>query len=454
MKKTYKTNRITAILLAVIMLMLAFTIPVNAEKSVRTETIPAAKAKVISAILDSKFTVAESYQNEEGLSWSKLEVPGFNAGTYSCNYGDGRFNSKTGDVLFVSGKDFGSNQITEYLLIDLGPAAFSEYSETRSYYKSSYINSIPDNFYWPDNMVDERFELLALIARLAGNRMHTEASMPYQRSLFDKFENFKSHPAVAFAWWKNFGGSGVFNLAMNLKKDDKGNWKLVDNISSLTGSDDMGHWSSDELNKFVSLVNDFYKATKFGEFYKKNIDFYKRETLKFQSHTIAKLNMDWFKRFGEPLDTYRIFFTPSDSQNNYAAMMTEGKYTNSLNSLGCPLHVVIHEFCHTIGNPIADEWYKTNAKFKQWAVDGLKTVKGSGYWLPDNNGIMVAHEYVTRAYTILYLMENGDEQGFIPYGNIKTSADSLLDYEVKYNGFPMMKEVLELVIKYEANKGK
>jgi len=47
-----------------------------------------------------------------------------------------------------------------------------------------------------NHLVDERYELVALIFRLAGNIEYNEVKTKYQRKLNLQFENMKDHPAV------------------------------------------------------------------------------------------------------------------------------------------------------------------------------------------------------------------------------------------------------------------
>jgi hypothetical protein len=63
---------------------------------------------------------------------------------------------------------------------------------------------------------------------------------------------------------------------------------------------------------------------------------------------------------------------------------------------------IIHEYAHSIANPIADIWYAENAEFRQWADESVDPVRRPGHAM----GFIMAREYVTEAYTIWYSVKN------------------------------------------------
>jgi hypothetical protein len=90
--------------------------------------------------------------------------------------------------------------------------------------------------------------------------------------------------------------------------------------------------------------------------------------------------------------------------------------------------VVVHEFSHAFANPIAEKWYAENEMFRSWC-DNMNFEKVPEY---APVGITMAGEYLTRAYTILYAVEN--DNGNLP--------QLLLGEEGR---FPHIKQVYEII---------
>jgi hypothetical protein len=275
------------------------------------------------------------------------------------------------------------------------------------------------------NRVDERFEVLSLIWRLAGREEYSDTYTEYQQALVSRFNKYSDHEAVNFV--RNnvmLGYDAVFLLALHI---EEGTGRLVDDMQHLF---DRG-WYSGLLNQLIPLVNSFYTDTDFAYYYTSNIPLYEALTADVNQELGGKINMDWFARFNDP-DAFNFNISPSSTRNNYGAPSTDGK-TNAMLSFIMEF-VLIHEFCHSFANPLADEWYAANPQFRQWSVNALDRNLHPNYWMPDNNGSVMAKEYVTRAFVILYYIEN----------NNQAMVDYLLQEE-RNGGFPDIDRVLEMV---------
>jgi hypothetical protein len=97
------------------------------------------------------------------------------------------------------------------------------------------------------------------------------------------------------------------------------------------------------------------------------------------------------------------------------------------------LGLVIHEFAHAIGNPLAETWYAENAEFRRWSDDSVDLTR----WPQYANGRIMANEYLTRAYTILYMIENTETNLFQLFQSEKAS------------GFPYIQEVYAMITDHE-----
>jgi adenylate kinase family enzyme len=101
---------------------------------------------------------------------------------------------------------------------------------------------------------------------------------------------------------------------------------------------------------------------------------------------------------------------------------------------------LVHEFCHSFCNPIADKWFIENQQFRELCE---KTMSDKNLNSSYNNPQVAGYEYVTRAFNTIYEKEhfngNNDEWNSL--------MQRMLDYH-KRMGFPYIEEVLELAKKH------
>ncbi len=150
--------------------------------------------------------------------------------------------------------------------VENAPSAVSVPAEPLSIYET-----LPDD---PDNMVDERFELLSLVFRLAGSEEYGDDFTEYQQKLVSEFEGFKEHKAVKYAAKLPLGYDAVFRYSVHIYKRDS-EFVLIDDIESLV---DDGRWTKKSAAEFLPLLGEFYADSDFAAFYQSNLEFYKAET--------------------------------------------------------------------------------------------------------------------------------------------------------------------------------
>jgi len=237
-------------------------------------------------------------------------------------------------------------------------------------------------------MIDERFELAALVFRLAGALPYTDLKTDYQREVAEAFAKFAGHAAVRCAKKIKLGYDQVFRFSVHIEKRD-GRFALIEDLSSL------GHgWNARRAKKFLRLLNRFYLDANYAVFYNAHTELFEQATQKYIEEVYSKIDMAWFGKYADPA-SFRCIL--SLSSGNYGATVNE-KIVYSLVYAHADADVVIHEYCHHFANPIADNWYKTSIEFKQWCDDSVDPETMPFY----GQGFIMAREYVTRAYTILY----------------------------------------------------
>lgn len=274
------------------------------------------------------------------------------------------------------------------------------------------------------NMVDERFELLSLVFRLAGHDEYGDADTDYQRRLGKEFGAYGAHAAVQYAAGLALGYDAVFNYAVHIQKDGDG-FELIDDIGSLVED---GRWTRQTAADFIAPLNDFYAESGFAAFYIENAGYYQSETRRFIDDVYSKIDLAWFEAYVN-LDNLRCVYSPSNTRHNYGATVNGAVVYCAVSGDGV---VVVHEYCHSFANSIAHMWYNENPEFKKWCDDTIDPVKLPSY----GTGQAIAGEYVTRAYNALYYAEHG------------YALAPLLLLE-KGSGFAYIEEVYAMIAPYE-----
>jgi hypothetical protein len=275
------------------------------------------------------------------------------------------------------------------------------------------------------NMVDERFELVSLVFRLAGRQEYGDKNTDYQQEVAETFSAFKNHPAVKYAKKLPLGYDAVFQFAIHITKEDE-EFVFLKNTDSLF--DWTKRWNKKSARTFLELLNDFYIETDYAAFYNSYIPFFEEETQNFINEIYGEIDFEWFAKYVD-VNYLRCIYSPSSTRNNYGATVA-GKYIYC--GISGDGFAIIHEYCHSFGNPLAHKWYEENTQFKKWCDDSVN--KKSAY----PNGKIMAGEYITRAYNVLYEYERSGNPEYL--GNI--------EYE-KSQGFPYIYEVYDMILELE-----
>ena len=309
------------------------------------------------------------------------------------------------------------------------------------------------------NMVDERFECISVIFRLAGNweynigysnlnnidypfsdeeykeyaGYNTEGADNYQREVAETFKKYEKHEAVEYAKeLKNLylGYDAVFKFAVHIeKKDDE--FVFLEDIASLFD----GRWNDGRAEKFLPLFNKFYADTDYAEFYNSHIQYFEKITQKFVNEYYQYINFEWFAKYVD-ISNLRSILSPSNSVCNYGVTVND-KIVYCLvreKTFGA----VIHEYCHSFGNPLAEKLYNDKPEFKKLCDNSVDLEKMPYY----NSGSNMGMEYTTRAYNVLYEVQNGSKK-----------LEEALAKEIN-EGFPYIEEVYKMILELESERSK
>ena len=253
--------------------------------------------------------------------------------------------------------------------------------------------------------VDERFELLALIFCLAERPEYCGVLTDYQKMLNERFAKFAGHKAVTFARDLQFGYDAVASFAIHMERAGDG-FGLIENRRSLL----CGRWNETNVEEFLPLVNKFYTDTNFTTFFQEHMPVYELLSERYNRQLCDRLNKDWFTAHGLQPDRFNPIVTPSNSSGGYGVSITDWQGNilkvcptlPDLDDYSNRLDFLVHECCHCFSNPKGDVWYQENETFRQQCDDSVDPVRLPSY----NNGATMAVEYITRANTILYMVEN------------------------------------------------
>ena len=252
-----------------------------------------------------------------------------------------------------------------------------------------------------ENLVDERFELVSLVFRLAGDPNFSETLLGYQRTLEETFGSFSDHPVVEYARWLNafITHDAVFYMAVHLERTDYG-FRLSDNIASLVED---GGWTPLAAVRFVELLNDFYADTNFSSFFRSNKGNYRRRSAEILEQS-TDLDREWFRQFGIEPDNLRLVVMPVWRAHGHRATVL-GEIAGDTVSYVAISHYfyrfTMHGFMQTLARPLGHYLYHNNEDFHRWSNDTVDPNR-----LPFHlTGQAVGYGYLTRALTWLYVAE-------------------------------------------------
>jgi len=257
--------------------------------------------------------------------------------------------------------------------------------------------------------VYEHVELVSLIMRLADFQEYSDEMTEYQQSLRPAFEEFADHPAVEFARYLRFSAGIGFDapiiFAIHLEYTE-GQFQLMQD-SDIWELDD--RWTPETAERFLELLNDFYIDSGFASFFEAHTPYFEEHSQRLADQLLSRINFDWFYQFGFGPEYLRVIVYPSGAGGGYGpTQLGRVSYAVLPGSADYGdlwmLEFAVHEFAHSFANDIAAAWYEENEEFRRMSYDSVDLVRMPFY----SHSLIMAFEYATRAYTILYMVENHD----------------------------------------------
>ena len=284
------------------------------------------------------------------------------------------------------------------------------------------------------NMVDERFELCAVLFRLAGHPIYNRRETDYHKELDATFARFENHEAVEYTKTLPLGYGSVFRFSLHIEKKDN-HFVFIEDISSLLNRH--SQWDEETSKGFLEQLNKFYIDTNYAEFYNSHLELFEQATKKFIDECYGKIDFEWFRKY---IDLSKLGCIYSLSTGNFGMLFHDKIWYCLVYSDGW---AIIHEYCHQFANPLAEKWYAEKPEFKKLCDDSFDKVP-SAY---QDDGVLVGCEYVTRAYNALYF--EGRECTIIENGKtLELSKEFFLSAEVE-QGFIYIQEVYDMILELE-----
>ena len=167
--------------------------------------------------------------------------------------------------------------------------------------------------------VNENVELMSILSRMAGfPEYNMDMAGRYIKDMDSYFKDSTEHPAVQYMkeLRNNYGISydAVMSMAVHLKNQD-GTLSLVEeDIPTLEK-----RWKNVDKDEFLSYLNNFYKDTKFNEFFKAHKYLYNRGLKSYQDNVIKHFDIDWYADFygNEPQETFSVIIGFCNGGGNY-----------------------------------------------------------------------------------------------------------------------------------------
>lgn len=305
--------------------------------------------------------------------------------------------------------------------------------------------------------VDQRVELLSIVFRLAGNpEYNTNFAKSYVGDINTYFAKYKSYAVIEYARKlaeeKGIGYSKVMFLAVHLA------W-LNNKFSLIREKENtLEYWDIKDAERFVALLNVFYKDSKFQLFFARHRTFYTAAIQQF-NNVLNDFDQKWYQDYyGSPAaEEYKIVIGLSNGGSNFGpnvhplnqkkivyAVMGSWTYSDD----GKPLFAkedyqptLVHEFNHSFINHLLDEdgnAAKIKANGDTLLAAEKQEMKDGGY----ENWKSLINESIVRASVIRYMIDH-------------KSGDQITDAEIMEQtneGFIWISDLVNLLGNYESSR--
>ena len=268
----------------------------------------------------------------------------------------------------------------------------------------------------------EAIELICLVWRLMGAEEYNTCRVPSVYESADSyFASMKNHAAVSLArecrQTRGVAYDAVTSYGLHLVISDQGvisfNPDYLDNIES--------RWTSQQKIDMLAALNDFYKESKFHEWYL-SMEPYRQEALQAFEKT-GDIDHDWYNTFFGPIDNLStqiiLSFFIGNNNNGLSLNLVNGSKLLSP-VMGCLSQnssgkisfnddgsILVHEFSHPYCNPLIDKYWDS---IEETASEVFKSVENQMRNQAYGNARTMMCETFVRASTVRYFMNHTSDK--------------------------------------------
>lgn len=342
----------------------------------------------------------------------------------------------------------------------------------------------------------EETELVSIVAHLAeANGYDWDAEDvgvdDYLAEVDSAFAPFRSHPIVPYIR-KELHGEGFnwhFPMHIALRLHIVDGKITYDEDLEKDFDDYYDRITPENEKKFIQLLQDFYDASRFHEFYTQHRTLY-RECEAAMQRVLDQVDFDWYDRFFGPREgsTFHVYANILIGPANYAVHQKRQDGCEIINAvMGCcyrnrqgeisydtysTLPIIVHECNHSYCNPLNEAfWPQLKDKIEAFFAPNAQHYAEEAYGEP----ILVLNETFVEACVMRYLMshpfdfsENTDRwiemlgideaQLSAALDRIKYIQDAylqlLIDIDYNQKRFYMIKDVIEALAEREQQTSK
>ncbi len=291
---------------------------------------------------------------------------------------------------------------------------------------------------------------------MAGNPEYNMCRLPqYEEDFEQHFGPFRDHPAVILAQNLRSEHGVSFDAPMSLAihlSDDHGLQLRVPLDPWPAGLD--SRWQPEDVTEFLDKLRGFADESHFWEFLDAHKGLHRRAIVETQAVLADAVDLDWFESFfGESgRGEFRLVLSMLNGPCNYGPRFSSdseaeiycisgvrGQKQDGTPAFGGgSIPTIIHEFCHSYANPVADRHaaeLEAPAKKVFARVEAEMRQNAYGTWET------MMRESVVRASVVRYLAAHEGE----------AAAKRQIDQDVAM-GFLWLESFSELFEEYEASR--
>ena len=219
--------------------------------------------------------------------------------------------------------------------------------------------------------VSEPVELMSILARTADfQEYHMDLGGSYIHDIDSCFTLWSEHPAVSFMKEarRKYGIAydAVMSMAVHLQQGQEGFSLIPEEKNTLES-----RWNNVDQTKFLHLLSDFYRKTRFHDFFQAHRPLYERGLKAYRDSVLSKFDATWYASFygKAPQETFSVIIGFCNGGGNYGTLLKRiGKPTEVFAVVGHnvdkhdhPLYnrdylpTLIHEFNHSFINYLLNE---------------------------------------------------------------------------------------------------